>query len=188
MLQVLFRPVRKSWYKMGIKNNGRKMVEDVTNYKVKKFPPRKVKVNSPNPARKHIDEQEGRPCFRVDINLLAISPNKKAAVHRAEEMGEMFSDLDNPGSKQELYLVPFNERLMRKFVSEVVRRKLHPAIIPKWPIWGPEKILTDNELGMLISLPSRDGKYEANYSDLDYSTMAEGPGVPSTADQPDIEL
>ena len=188
MLQVVFRPASKSWYSHGKLINGEQATTESKEKRVKGwFDPEVETKTVTKSGSSDIAQQERWACFKTDINLLAVSEDPDDAAHRVEQMVDMFSDLTNPKTGQEVNVKLKSGTAMRTHVSQMLERTIRTRSRTGRFLAGPSRILTYPELAMFVHLSSRECKYPVNIPGVDYSEMSEGPGVPPSADQPPIQ-
>lgn len=185
MFQTVFRPASKEWYSQGWRNDASQATEKKTKKEVRGLS-NLVEKEVTIPGKAEIEQQEKRPCFHVDVNVLSVADEASVATHRVNEMANMYDGLANPDTQQEIQLRTFGGNLNRRLVRQVLERRVTTTNRLRKAIAGPKRVFTDEELGMLVHLPTRDGKYPVESSSVDYSEMAEGPGVPTSSAQPSL--
>jgi hypothetical protein len=182
VLQLVFEQVGETWYDRGAigASAGRIAQTKRDGQSVGFWRPYHSRPDPDRDAASDIETQSGRPAFRTTIRVFAIAADRPQATRRVQAMTGMFSDLDNPATGQRLVA---GDGLLRDYAlqtefADALRRSLPPESRTQRLIHGPQNVLTDRELGMLVRFSG------AFVGQADSSTIKDAGTVPTDAPDP----
>lgn len=170
VLQVVFEQVPESWF------DRRTSDSPLT------WTPYILRSNPDEIAQKDIDAQSGQSAFRVTIRVFALADTRERSTKRVQAMTGMFTDLNNPATNQKLVATQGLLRgyeLQRAFGAGLRRTIPRQGRIDRY-LKGPDSVLTDRELGMLVRFSG-----DLGVGQVDSSTIKDAGSVPADTADPE---
>lgn len=180
MVQTVFEPVGESWYNRGLLGgSGDSIAESVKKGHVEgEINPRVVKSDKDEPASKDISSQRNKTSYRVCVRTLAIGPDASVAQARAENIGNIFDDYFNHVTGQGFDEKPVKQGELEEHLEKMARRDMPRQQWLKKILYGPDRVLTVDQLGILANFPSWED-YPVN--NLKWASTRSGGSVPHGA-------
>lgn len=186
LVQVMLTPVSPDWYRRGLVGSTGDAIADGQRkgHLEGEINPQVVQSKQDKHAADDIQEQAGKPAFRVTVRTLAIAPTAETAAARAEKIGTVFSRYYNHVSEQGYDDIPISKSDIPTTLNRMIARNQSSGSRLRSALRGPSHVLTDDQLAGVAHLPSGD---DVTHHRVDWAMATPGRGIPPGTPRYDFE-